>query len=114
MNLFTDALGSKGFGAMFGNHWFYGAWPEWWKSFNIAFLELLPIVIALHIWEPSMTNRRVAFYTGNAAIDDIINRHTSKHPQVMILLRVLVLTSLKHSILFHARHIPGVHNTGAG
>ena len=28
MKLFTDAAGSKGYGAIFGNHWFYGAWPE--------------------------------------------------------------------------------------
>ena len=35
------------------------------------------------------------------------------HPLVMILVRDLVLTSLKHNILFHARYIPGVHNTGA-
>ena len=113
MKLFTDAAGSKGYGAIFGTHWFYGAWPESWKSFNIAFLELFPIVIALHIWGPSMANRYVAFYTDNAAIVDIINRQTSKHPLVMILVRDLVLTSLKHNILFRARHIPGVHNTGA-
>lgn len=60
-----------------------------------------------------MANRRVAFYTDNAAIVDIINRQTSKHPLVMILVRDLVLTALKHNILFRARHIPGVHNTGA-
>ena len=51
--------------------------------------------------------------TDNAAIVDIINKQTSKHPLVMILVRDLVLTSLKHNILFRARHIPGVHNTGA-
>ena len=36
MKLFTDADGStEGYGAMFGDHWFYGAWPDPWKSFNI-------------------------------------------------------------------------------
>ena len=60
-----------------------------------------------------MANRCVAFYTDNAAIVDIINRQTSKHQLVMILVRDLVLTSLKYNILFRARHIPGVHNSGA-
>lgn len=60
-----------------------------------------------------MANRCVAFYTDNAAIVDIINQQTSKHQLVMILVRDMVLTSLRHNILFHARHIPGVHNTGA-
>ena len=73
MKLFTDAAGSKGYGANFGDHWFYGAWPESWKSFNIAFLELFPVVIALHIWGTTMANRCVAFYTDNVAIVDIIN-----------------------------------------
>ena len=31
----------------------------------------------------------------------------------MILVRNLVLTSLTYNTLFHARHIPGVHNSGA-
>ena len=113
LKLFTDAAGSKGYGAIFGKHWFYGAWPDSWKSLNIAFLELFPIVIALHVWGPIMANRCVAFYTDNAAIVDIINQQTSKHQLVMILVRDMVLTSLRHNILFHARHIPGVHNTGA-
>jgi len=60
-----------------------------------------------------MANRCVAFYTDNAAIGDIINRQTSKHQLVMILVRDLVLTSLKYNILFRARHIPSVHNSGA-
>ena len=60
-----------------------------------------------------MANRCVAFYTDNAAIVDIINRQTSKHQLVMILVRYLVLTSIKYNILFRARHIPGVHNSGA-
>lgn len=39
LKLYTDAAGSKGYGAIFGSHWFFGAWPESWKSLNIAFLE---------------------------------------------------------------------------
>ncbi|XP_068761640.1 uncharacterized protein [Montipora capricornis] len=46
---YTDAAGSKGYGAHFGKHWFYGEWPANWKSLNIAFLELFPITISLHV-----------------------------------------------------------------
>ena len=60
-----------------------------------------------------LANRCVAFYTDNAAIVDIINKQMSKHQLVMIFVRDMVLNSLKHNILFRARHIPGVHNTGA-
>lgn len=111
--LYTDAAGSKGYGAIFGNHWLFGAWPESWKSLNIAFLELFPIVIALHVWGPRMNNQCVSFFTDNAALVDIINKQTSKHNLIMILIRDLVLTSLRHNILFRAFHVPGVDNTRA-
>ena len=49
-HLYTDAAGSIGFGAVFGCHWLHGRWPKMWKTFNIAFLELFPIVLAVHVW----------------------------------------------------------------
>lgn len=113
LELFTDAAGSKGYGAIFGNHWLCGEWPDDWKSLNIAFLEFFPIVIALHVWGTHMTDRCVMFTTDNAALVDIINRQTSKHPLIMMLVRDLVLSALKHNILFRARHIPGINNTRA-
>ena len=58
---FTDAAGSKGYGAIFGKHWFCGAWPASWTSLNIAFLELFLIVLSLHILGPHMANKCVAF-----------------------------------------------------
>lgn len=58
-----------------------------------------------------MANKCVAFYTDNAAIVDIITHQTSTS-LAMILVRDLVLTSLKYNT-FQAHHIPGMHNTGA-
>ena len=54
-----------------------------------------------------MTNRCVMFFTDNAALVDIINKQTSKHKAVMVLIRDLVLSCLTHNILFRARHVPG-------
>ena len=61
LELFTDAAGCKGYGAIFGRHWFCGPWPASWTSLNIAFLELFPIVLSWHIWETLMANKCVAF-----------------------------------------------------
>ena len=113
LKLYTDAAASKGYGALFGTRWFYGEWPAHWKSLNIAFLELLPIIISLHVWGCQMSNKCVSLFTDNAALVDIINKQTSKHPMIMILVRDLVLTSLLHNILFRAYHVPGVDNTRA-
>ena len=113
LELFTDAAGSKGYGAVFGRKWFNGSWPESWSSLNITFLEFFPIVIALHIWEPTMANKCICFVTDNSALVEVINRQTSKHKLIMLLVRDLVLTSLKYNILFRARHIAGIHNSRA-
>ena len=108
LDLYTDAAASKGYGVVFGKHWFGGAFPVAWHSFNITFLELFPIVLAIHIWGSSMTNCCVLFFTDNAALVDIINKQTSKHKLVMILLRDLVLSCLRYNILFRARHVSGL------
>lgn len=113
LTLYTDAAGSKGYGAIFGTHWFYGEWPDNWKPLNIAFLELFPIAIALRVWGCEMSNQFVTLFTDNAALVDVINKQTSKHSMIMVLVRDLVLTSLRHNIVFRARHVPGVENTWA-
>ena len=113
LHLYTDAAGSIGFGAVFGCHWLQGLWPEMWKTFNIAFLELFPIVIAVHVWGSLMADKRIIFFSDNAAVVDIINKQTSKHQDIMVLLRDLVLSCLRHHIFFQARHIPGLQNSSA-
>ena len=113
LGLYTDAAASKGYGAIFGKHWFGGAFPTEWKDFNITFLELFPIVLAVHIWGSHMSDRCVLFFTDNSALVDIINKQTSKHKSVMVLLRDLVLSCLSYNILFRAQHVPGLQNSQA-
>ena len=60
-----------------------------------------------------MANQRVVFFTDNAALVDIINKQSSKHKLIMALLRPLILCSLRHNILFKARHVPGLQNSRA-
>ena len=113
LELYTDAAGSKGYGAILGQRWFFGCFPDKWQSFNITFLELFPIVLAVRLWSCHMSNRYIVFVTDNAALVSIINQQTSKHKLVMTLIRDLVSTSLRFNIIFRARHIPGLNNTRA-
>ena len=113
LQLYTDAAGLIGFGAVFDRHWLHVNWPNHWKSYNIALLELFPIVIAVHIWGPIMADKRIIVFSDNAAVVDIINNQTSKHQSIMVLLRDLVLSCLTHDIIFQARHIPGLINSSA-
>ena len=60
-----------------------------------------------------MTNRYVLFFRDNAVLVDIINKQTSKHKLVMVLLRGLVLNCLHYNILFRARHVHGLQKSQA-
>ena len=110
LNLYTDAAASLGYGAVFGNEWCFGAWPDNWKQLNITILEFYPIVLSVLLWGDKMRNQRITFFTDNAALVDIINKSTSRDVIVMIFVRRLVLACLKFNILFRARHVPGVKN----
>ena len=113
LELFSDAASLIGFGAVFGKYWFGSEWSVTWRSYNIAVLKLFPIVLAFHIWGHLMADKCVIFFCGNAAIVDIINKHTSKHQSIMVLIRDLVLSCLRHNVLLYAKHIPGFYNTRA-
>ena len=47
-----DAAGSIGFGAVFGCHCLHDIWPEMWKTFDIAFLELFPLSLQFIFGSP--------------------------------------------------------------
>ena len=111
LNLFTDASGSIGFGAIFGREWCYGRWPTQWLHRNIAILEFYPIVLSLCLWGNKMQNHSILFFTDNEALVHVINKKSCQDKSVMFFVRKLVLVCLKNNILFKAKHIPGVHNT---
>ena len=111
LELYTDAAASRGYGAVFRRSWFYGEWPPSWKTHNITFLELYPIVLAVETWASAFSNRCILFFTDNEAVVSVVNRQSPKDQMIMVLVRRLVLICLKFNIVFQAKHIPGVSNT---
>lgn len=77
---------------------------------HTTYKELFPITVAIQIWGTYLTNHKILSFTDNAAVVDIINQTSSKEKSVMVLVRRLVLASLKHNIHFRAKHIPDKHN----
>lgn len=110
LHLHTDASGNIGFGAIFGSHWLYSTWPPKLAHLHITYKELFPIVLALEIWGPLLTNKCIVLHTDNAAVVHIINRQTSKDKNIMHLVRRLVIQCMSHNILVKAEHIPGTIN----
>ena len=110
LKLFSDSASTRGYAAVFGSQWFSGEWPALWQQYHITVLELFPIVAAIEYWGHQLRDKCILLLCDNKAVVDIINSQTSKDITVMILVRRLVVTSLKFNILFKSKHIPGKHN----
>ena len=111
LHLYTDSAASIGFGGVYGNKWFVGEWSLACRKLNIAILELYPICVALYVWGNCIKNKSVVMHTDNMAVMYILNNHTSKDRQIMILVRFLVFTCMEHNIVIRAEHIRGVDNS---
>ncbi len=71
---------------------------------------IFPIVLAMETWGFKLRNHKILFMCDNQAVVYIVNMSSSKDPNIMKLVRRLVLTTLQHNIYFRAKHIPGVSN----
>ncbi len=59
----------------------------------MSFLELYQLVVLAHMFAKELQGTRVVFHTDNYAAMLILNSKTSKHEEIMALIRQLVLTS---------------------
>ena len=110
ISLYTDSAASYGYAAVYGSNWVNGSWPHPWDKFHITILELYPILLALELWGSQLANHSVLFLCDNEAVVHIINKQSSKEPKVMVLVRQLVLCTLKFNLLVKAKHLPGKLN----
>ena len=109
LNLFTDASGALGFGAIFGTHWCYGRWPNEWAYTNIATLEFFPIVLSLFLWGHEMKNRCILFSTDNEALVDVITKQSFRDKILLSFVHQLVFICLHNNIVFLRQSMFPVH-----
>ena len=109
----SDAAASVGFGALWDTAWFCQSWSFLPSQHSIAFQELVPIVVASLAWGPSWSRARVLFRCDNSAAVTIINKGSSKVPELMHLLRVLTRVACLNSFVFGAQHLSGADNLAA-
>ncbi|XP_078537286.1 uncharacterized protein LOC144823027 [Lissotriton helveticus] len=112
VQLFTDASGAHGFGIFWEGRWCAAGWPAHWKDQgrSIAFLELFPLLVALHLWGDEFQNRSVLFHVDNLAVVHLVNHQKARDLRVLRLLRAFMLRCLQLNIVFKARHVPGTSN----
>jgi hypothetical protein len=66
---------------------------------NMSLLELIPIVMALHIWVEEFAQKKIIFHTDNAALVSIINKRSSKDKLIMKFIRYAHRGGLKITLL---------------
>ena len=106
----SDASGSVGLGIVFGSAWVAERWPPLPSDTHISVLELIPIVIAAHIWGHRWSRKSVLFHCDNTAVVHCLQAGLCKHPHLSFLLRELATLAVTHSFRFSAKHVPGVYN----
>ena len=112
IGFFSDASAAEGlgFGAILKNRWVRGDWPDKFIKDckpSIEFLELYALCIGLFAWKdsPELKNGRVRIHCDNQAVVHMINNLTSSCKHCMLLIRLIVLNSLKYSYRLTACYI---------
>jgi hypothetical protein len=103
--IFEEMLGQME--AYFSGHWAQFRWPAYWEKENLmndfSFLELVPIILAFHIWTPRFSNKKILLRIYNQALVAIVNNRTSKSKYIMQLVRPLISMISKYDL---ANNIP--------
>ncbi len=111
LQFFTDACKSVGCAGYFRGRWFCERWKNSCTNFSITWMEFFPILIAVVLWGDELKGKRVVLRSDNQSVVAIINKQSSKCPNIMKLVRFFVLQCLKCNLKFTARHISGKDNT---
>lgn len=106
----SDASGSWGCGAHYASHWFQLQWEPAALPHSIAFLELVPIIIAGLVWGKHWKGTHVHFRCDNQATVTIIQSRYSRDDEVMHLLRCLFFVEAAFNFSFIPEHVPGRYN----
>ena len=111
VEVWSDASGSWGCGALWGTEWLQVAWEDcrWFEVTPIAAKELLPIILSVVVWGTSWQGQRVRFHCDNEAVVAVLKGGYSKDPDKAHLLRSLFF----HELAITAIHVPGVENGAA-
>ena len=109
----SDASGGLGFGACWHSNWFFNSWSFLPHPVSIAFTEFVPIVVAAYLWGSAWFRLRVQFECDNSSVVAVLQRGSSKSPEVMHLMRILVSLACTHNFSFTAVHVPGHTNLAA-
>lgn len=115
IEIWSDASGSWGCGAVWGTQWFQVAWCEWpgFSTASIAAKELLPIIVATAIWGSEWAGLTVLCHCDNQSVVAAVKGGYCRDPSMAHMLRCLFFLEAKFDITLTASHVAGVENGAA-
>ena len=100
-----------GYGCFFQGSWISENFNANCKSEkSIAWRELYALYVAACTWGERLKGKRILFHCDNSAIVQVLEKGTSKEPQIMNLVRSLFFVAAHNNFEFSAVHIPGKKN----
>ena len=113
IEVITDASGAVGFGAICQNSWMLGVWPPRLVHVSIAVKEIVPVVIALHIWTSRLSGRCVRVVSDNMSVVCAVNAQSCRDSRLMGWVRRMFLLCVLHNIQVSAVHVGSKANACA-
>ena len=113
IDMYSDASGKMGMGAICGESWMYWDWSsEFLEEYtpSIEYLELYAVTAAVLSWIDRFRNRGIILFCDNKSVVDMINNTSTSCKNCMVLIRMIVLKGLVDNVRIFARHVPGVQN----
>ena len=89
MHLFTDASGSKGWGAFCSNKWLQVEWSSEQAMHDIVWKELYAIVCTVNTWGHNWARKKILFHCDNSTVVSIWSKGSTRCGELMTLVRTL-------------------------
>ena len=112
IEIWSDASGSWGCGAVWETKWFQVAWEQWvdFAVASIAAKELLPIIVSAAVWGSFWAGKTVLCHCDNMAVVAVIRGGYCKDSAMAHMLRCLFFLEAKFNFRLTAEHVAGVNN----
>ncbi|OWA55484.1 hypothetical protein BV898_19870 [Hypsibius exemplaris] len=112
LHLYTDAAGTIGCGAAYGNHWFQIAWPAWVLALRppIAWQEMVPVYLACLVWGKHWHSKRILFHSDNESVVAAWAKFSSSHKGIMDLIRRIYFLAATGNFAVQITHVAGVNS----
>ena len=114
LDFYTDSSGVIGMGGVCGKQWMAEVWSNDFLNKckpSIAYLELYALVAGVLAWVHQFRNRQIVLHCDNQSVVNMVNHTSSSCKQCMVLVRILVLHSLKMNVRIYARYVTSKSNT---